>query len=210
MKKTLIIALALLVAGASFGPAKADKKKKKKDKEVAETVVEVAEPVVLTTGSDSLSYAAGMMMTNGLMDYLQRQLNVDTAYMADFVKGFNQAIKGNETPQELANRAGRQIADQVRNNMMVRMKGDFTDTPDSIIDPQFFRGFTDALIGDSTVMKVASAEVFFKEKQQYNQKVRQERQMKAGRDYLAANAQKEGVITTPSGFSGMTSMKDTR
>ena len=200
MKKTLIIALALLVAGASFGPAKADKKKKKKDKEVAETVVEVAEPVVLTTGSDSLSYAAGMMMTNGLMDYLQRQLNVDTAYMADFVKGFNQAIKGNETPQELANRAGRQIADQVRNNMMVRMKGDFTDTPDSIIDPQFFRGFTDALIGDSTVMKVASAEVFFKEKQQYNQKVRQERQIKAGRDYLAANAQKEGVITTPSGL----------
>ena len=200
MKKTLIIALALLVAGASFDTAKADKKKKKKEKEVAETIVEAAEPVVLTTSSDSLSYAAGMMMTNGLMDYLQRQLNVDTAYMADFVKGFNQAIKGNETPQELANRAGRQIADQVRNNMMIRMKGDFTDTPDSIIDPQFFRGFTDALIGDSSVMKVAAADEFFKEKQQYNQKVRQERQIKIGHDYLAANAQKEGVITTPSGL----------
>jgi len=87
MKKTFIIALALLVAGASFGTAEAakDKKKKKKQQEIEAPIVDVFDPVILRSGSDSLSYAAGMMLTNGLTEYLQRQLKVDTAYMADFV-----------------------------------------------------------------------------------------------------------------------------
>ena len=198
MKKSLILALALLVAGASFDTAEAAKKKKKK--EVTTPVVEVLEPVVLTTGSDSVSYAAGIIMTNGLVDYLQRQLQVDTAYMADFVKGFNEAVKGKETPQEHAQRAGRQIADQVRNSMLTRMKADFTDTPDTIIDMTLFRGFADALMGDTTVMKADGAEAFFKKKQSYNQGVRADRLSKAGRDFLKENGKKEGVITTPSGL----------
>lgn len=198
MKKSLILALALLVAGASFDTAEAAKKKKKK--EVKTPAVEVLEPVVLTTGSDSVSYAAGIIMTNGLVDYLQRQLQVDTAYMADFVKGFNEAVKGTETPQEHAQRAGRQIADQVRNSMLTRMKADFTDTPDTIIDMTLFRGFADALMGDTTVMKADGAEAFFKKKQSYNQGVRADRLSKAGRDFLKENGKKEGVITTPSGL----------
>ena len=198
MKKSLIIALALLVAGASFGTAEAAKKKKKK--EVQTPAVEVVEPVVLTTGSDSLSYAAGVIMTNGLIDYVQRQLQVDTAYMADFVKGFNDAVKGTETPQEHAQRAGRQIADQVRNNMLARMKSDFTDTPDSIIEMTLFRGFSDALSSDTTVMKADLAETFFQEKQRYNQDVKAKRLSQAGRDFLKENGKKDGVITTPSGL----------
>ena len=197
MKKTFIIALALLVAGASFGTAEAakDKKKKKKQQEIEAPIVDVFDPVILRSGSDSLSYAAGMMLTNGLTEYLQRQLKVDTAYMADFVKGFNEAVSGVETPQQIAIRAGHQIADQVKNSMLTRMKGDFTDTPDSIIEQTLYRGFADAIMGDTTLMKVAAADEFFKAKQQYNQNVRSERLIKVGRDFLAENAKKEGVIT---------------
>ena len=202
MKKTFIIALALLVAGASFGTAEAakDKKKKKKQQEIEAPIVDVFDSVILRSGSDSLSYAAGMMLTNGLTEYLQRQLKVDTAYMADFVKGFNEAVSGVETPQQIAIRAGHQIADQVKNSMLTRMKGDFTDTPDSIIEQTLYRGFADAIMGDTTLMKVAAADEFFKAKQQYNQNVRSERLIKVGRDFLAENAKKEGVITTPSGL----------
>ena len=42
----------------------------------------------INTKNDSLSYAAGMSMTEGLIPYLKQSFNVDTAYMADFVKGF--------------------------------------------------------------------------------------------------------------------------
>ncbi len=198
MKKSFIIALALLVAGASFANAETARKKKKKEQQKPAT--EVLAPVVLTTGSDSLSYAAGMMMTNGLFDFLEKQLGVDTAYMADFVRGFNEVVGSEPTPQQKALRAGYQIGQQVKEGMAVRVKQEFTNTPDSIIYPILFRGFADALTGDTTVMKSDAADEFFKAKQQYNQAVLKERLIKEGRDFLAQNAQQPGVITTPSGL----------
>ena len=197
MKKTLIIALALIVAGASFTTATAEKKKKK---EKQQPVVEVPVPVTLTSSSDTLSYAAGMMLTNGLVGYLQQQFKVDTAYMADFVRGFNETVLGGDTPAEVALRAGRQIGQQLKDGMIMRMKQEFTDTPDSIIETLVYRGFTDAILADTTVMDAAAADNTFKVKQQQNAEVRIERLAKPGRDFLAENKQKEGVITTPSGL----------
>ena len=165
MKKTLTIALALLVAGASFSTISAGKKKKKDTKAPA---VEAPVPVSLSTSSDTLSYAAGMMMTNGLIPFLQQQFKVDTAYMADFIRGFNETVLGSDAPAEVALRAGRQIGQQLKNEMVARMKQEFTDTPDSIIETLLFRGFTDALVSDTTVMDVANADNTFKAKQQYN------------------------------------------
>ena len=199
MKKAFVIALAALVAGASFCPVTADKKKKKKE-EQQPVVEEVKAPVVLTTSSDSLSYAAGMMMTGGLIDFLQQQLKVDTAYMADFLKGFNETVTPSTDPREVALRAGRQIGEQLKQGMLPRIKADFTNTPDSIINDLLFRGFADALLGDSTVMESNWAQHFFTDKQAYNNQVKVERLTKPGRDFLAANATKEGVITTPSGL----------
>ena len=200
MNKTLTIALALLVAGASFATAGNDGKKKKKKKGANVVVVEAPAPVVLANGSDSLSYTAGMMMTSGLADYLQQQLKVDTAYIPDFVSAFNEVVNGSDDPRQVARRAGYQIGQQVRTNMVARMKQDFSNTPDSIIEQTLYRGFADALLGDTTVMKPIVAEALFKDRQQYNQAVQKEMLSKPGRDFLAANAQKEGVITTPSGL----------
>ncbi len=197
MKKTFVIALAALVAGASFNATLADKKKKKAK---AQPTVEAPAPVVLASGSDSLSYVAGWSMTGGLLDFVKQQYHVDTAYMADFVRGFKEAVTATNDPREVALRAGRQIAGQVRNSMLVRIKQDFTNTPDSIIEEVLFRGFTDALTNDTTVMKPQQAEELMRQKQQYNQRAKTERLTKAGRDFLAENAKKEGVITTPSGL----------
>lgn len=197
MKKVITIALVLIVAGASFGNVEAAKKKKK---ETVKSMAVVKAPVVLGNGSDSLSYAAGMMMTNGLIDYLQSQMKLDTAYMADFVSGFNAAITGTETPAELANRAGKQIAEQVKTGMLPRIKQDFTDTPDSIIEKMLIRGFTDAVEKDTTVMKVDEADALFKTMQQANHDAKAQKMIKPGKDFLAENATKEGVITTPSGL----------
>lgn len=197
MKKICVVALAALVAGASFCPVEAGKKKKK---EQAKPVAEVKAPVVLATGSDTLSYAGGMALTVGLIDYLQQQLKVDTAYMADFVQGFNETVQATQDPRELARRAGRQIAEQVAQGMLPRMKQDFRDTPDKIIDSLLFRGFADAMLSDTVVFTAAEADDLFKDKQQYNQQVLIDRLSKPGRDFLMANATKEGVITTPSGL----------
>lgn len=196
MRKLLIIALAF-VAGASFSPTEA---KKKKDKKAPVQV----QPVQLASGSDSLSYAAGMSITNGLIPFLIQQQGVDTAYMADFIDGFKQVVAGGEDPRQKARLAGMEIAGQVMQRMLPGMKQEFTDTPDSIVATLLYRGFTDALTNDTTVMKQQAAEDLFKQKQETNKAAKEEKlygeNREAGRKFLAENKLKEGVISTPSGL----------
>lgn len=196
MKKSIIVALTLLV-GATFTTAEAAKKKKKEAKQPA---TEVLAPVQLLTSSDSLSYAAGMSITEGLIPYLQTNLGVDTAYMADFMAGFREAVAAAETPAQKARLAGMQIASQVREGMLPRIKADFDSTPDSIADALVLRGFGDALSQDTTVMHQQQASAFFHEKQESNRLAKIEAQKKPGQDFLAENSKQQGVITTPSGL----------
>lgn len=191
-----IVALALL-ASAAFNTAEA-RKKKKKD---AQPAVEVLQPVQLISSSDSLSYAAGIMITEGLVPYLQSQMGVDTAYMADFVAGFREAIAAGGDPRQAARQAGLQIASQVKSGMLPRMKNDFTDTPDSICEQLLFRGFADALTADTTVMQRTYAVELFNQKQTYNRQARENRLKEAGQRFLEENkANDPSVIVTPTGL----------
>ncbi len=200
MKKTIILALALIAGASLFTPATAQKKKAATKKA---TVVKEA-PVKLSNSSDSLSYAAGMSITNGLVPFLVQQQGVDTAYMADFVKGFQMVAKGGSDPKMKAYVAGMDIAKQVKERMMPDLNKEFQDAPDSIITDLFFRGFTDALQKDSNVFKQEVAEKFFRDKQIANKAAKDEKlygaNRDAGRKFLEENAKKEGVITLPSGL----------
>lgn len=195
MKKILTIALALVVS-ASFSTVSAAKKKK--DKKDAKTEV-IKAPVKLLSGSDTLSYTTGMAVTNGLISYMQSQLGVDTAYMADFIAGFEEAVKGLNDPRQKARIAGFSIADQVGGRMLSSLRQE-ADGPDSICDEMFFRGFTDALLGDTTVMTVNKAETLSREKIDANRQAKFAEQIAKGRAFLEENAKKEGVISLPSGL----------
>ena len=194
MKKSILLALALVVS-ASFTTATAGKKKDKKKEKT-----EVKAPVVLKNGSDSLSYSTGMAFTNGLIPYVQQQMGVDTAYMADFVKGFEEAINGLNDPKKKAYMVGIMIADQVNGRMLTGLKGDLQGAPDSIVDNLFFRGFTDVLMGDTTVMGQSKAEAMSKDMLEANRQAKTEQLTAQGKAFLAENAKKDGVITTPSGL----------
>ena len=195
MKKILTIALALVVS-ASFSTVSAAKKKK--DKKDAKTEV-VKAPVKLLSGSDTLSYTTGMAVTNGLISYMQSQLGVDTAYMADFIAGFEEAVKGLNDPRQKARIAGFSIADQVGGRMLSSLRQE-ADGPDSICEEMFFRGFTDALLGDTTVMTVNKAETLSREKIDANRQAKFAEQIAKGHAFLEENAKKEGVISLPSGL----------
>lgn len=198
MKKIIILALAV-VASASF--CTVDAKKKKKEEKAAEPVVL---PVVLNSGSDSVSYAAGMAVTNGLLPFLKQQHGLDSASIGLFLKAFEEVINAGETPEAKARIAGVEIANQVRGRMLPGISGEFTDSPDSIISDLFFRGFIDAMKQDTTHFKQAAAEEYFKQKQETDKKAKEEKLYGPNRDagikFLKENAQKEGVITTASGL----------
>ena len=198
MKRVIILALAL-VAGASLYPVSAAKKKDKK-----QPATPVVEPVQLTTSSDSVSYTAGMNATNGLLSYLIQQQGVDTAYMADFVRGFQEMVNSGADPKIKAYAAGLEIANQVRNRLLPDMVKEFTDSPDSIIANLYYRGFTDALQKDTTLFTQKTANAFFKEKERKDKVAKEEKlygpNRDAGESFLAENAKKEGVVTTRSGL----------
>ena len=197
MKKTIMLALAV-VASASFCTIDAKKKKK-----VVEEAV-VAVPVELKSSSDSVSYAAGMSITNGLMAYLKQQHGIDSAQMNIFIKAFEEVIKAGEAPEAKARVAGVEIASQVRGRMLPGISGEFTDTPDSIEADLFYRGFTDALKLDTTVFKQTTAETYFRQKQEADKKAKEEKlygpNRRAGEEFLKENAKKDSVITTASGL----------
>ena len=199
MKKVVLLALAI-VASASFCTVDA-KKKKKEEVKVEEPVVV---PVELKSGSDSVSYAAGMSVTNGLAAFLKQQHGIDSTTMAIFIKSFEEVINAGDSPEAKAKAAGVDIANQLRSRMLPGIANEFTDSPDSIISTLFYRGFIDALKQDTTHFKQPVAENYFKLKQEVDKKAKEEKLYGPNRDagikFLKENATKDGVITTASGL----------
>ena len=58
---------------------------------------------------DTLSYAMGMAQTQGLKEYLSDRLQIDTAYMDDFIKGLNDGANAGDDKKKAAYYAGIQI-----------------------------------------------------------------------------------------------------
>lgn len=199
MKKLILLTALALVAGAAFNESNAAKKSKK-----AVAVEPAVVAANLVSSSDSVSYAAGMALTNGLLPYLVQQQGVDTAYLADFIRGFREIVEKGNDPKLKAYAAGMDIANQVNNRMLPGMTKEFTDSPDSIIAPLLYRGFTDALLNDSTHFTQAKAEEYFKMKQEVDKAAKEEKlygpNRNAGIKFLEENAKKDSVISTPSGL----------
>ena len=178
MKKYLMTAL-VLVASASLFTASAAKKKN----------VKKVTPVVLATESDSLSYAAGVHATRGLIPFIQQSYKVDTAYMADFIRGYEEAIAKANTPQGTAYIVGMQIAQMVNQRILPGTREELKSAKDSIDAAMFSRGFVAALANDTTLFSVKKAGEF-----------KTQVLAGAGEKFLAANAKKPGVKVLPSGL----------
>ena len=192
--------LALLVAaGSVFNTASAQSKKK--GKQNTKCPVECKEgAVVLTSSSDTLSYAAGMSMTRGLSDYLANQFGVTPAQMPDFLRGLRQGIANRKDSAFAAYVAGLLISSQVDKTMLPNIASKFEGTSAPINPDMLYKGFVAALAKDSTVLKQATAEQIF-EKKEVELKAQKDAEMKAKNEaYLEENKKKEGVVTLADGL----------
>lgn len=159
----------------------------------------------LKTDVDSLSYSVGMAQTQGLKEYLVGRMDVDTAYMDEFIKGLNDGA-GKTSKKDAAYYAGIQIGQQISNQMIKGINKELfgADSTQTISKENFLAGFI-----AGTLQK--GGKMTMKEAQEYAQKAMESVKAKsmektygankeAGVKFLANNKSKPGVVTLPNGL----------
>ena len=114
----------------------------------------------LKTDIDSLSYTSGMVSTRGLKQYLAGRLGVDTAYMADFIQGFNDGASATGNKKKEAYYAGVQIGQQVSNQLYPGINHQLfgNDSTESLSLDNMRAGFVAGVTGDESVMTLMQAQ----------------------------------------------------
>ena len=159
----------------------------------------------LKTDIDSLSYSIGMAQTQGLKGYLTGRLDVETAYMAEFIKGLNEGA--NKTSRkDIAFMAGLQIGQQISNQMMKGINQELFagDSTKTISKDNFMAGFIAGTLEKGGVMTMEAAQEYTRTAMEtIKAKAMEEKyadNKAAGEKFLAENKTKEGVKTTESGL----------
>ena len=159
----------------------------------------------LKSDLDSLSYSIGMAQTQGLKGYLTGRLDVDTAYMADFIKGLNEGAN-KTSKKDIAYMAGLQIGQQISNQMMKGINQELFagDSTKTISKDNFLAGFIAGTLEKGGVMTMEAAQEYTRTAMEtIKAKAMEEKyadNKAAGEKFLAENKAKEGVKTTESGL----------
>lgn len=198
MKKTKIILMALvaLLCMGATAATKKQRKGKKAAKEVAERVD--------TVSVDTFSYLLGMANSNGLKAYLSQRMGIDTAYVEDFLKGFQQKALTEADKREKARLAGMEIREQVETQVWSNANRQIDDSVDVLNHEQFIKGFQNGIFPVDTTFSMDSAQAVVQKQMAYYHKVKMEKKYGAnrvaGEQFLKLNAKQDSVQTTASGL----------
>jgi len=195
MKKIVLFSLcALLALGTSAAS------KKKSGKKTAKAPVEVVDTVAI----DTFSYLFGKANTNGLTNYLVQRMGIDTAYLSEFVKGFQQTELTEADKKEKARLAGIEIRSQVENQVIAQANKQINDSVDMLNRALFIQGFQDGVTQSNMAISMDSIQIVVKKQMEYYHKVNMEKKYGAnriaGEEFLKKNAKADSIQTTASGL----------
>ena len=195
MKKLILFALCACISMGATAAKKA-KTSKKKSKEPVE--------VVDTLCVDTFSYHFGRANSNGLKNYLAQRMGIDTTYVAEFLKGFEQTTLTEADKREKARLAGIEIRQQVEEQVYPSASKGVNDSVEILNKALFVKGFRDGFSGENATISMDSTQALVKKQMEYYHKVNMEKKYGAnriaGEEFLKANAKKDSVKTTPSGL----------
>ena len=155
----------------------------------------------LKSETDSLSYMLGIANTDGLTTIVERQFGLDSLQTADFIQGFLEGINSNNKSYNAGRQIGQQIGTQGFEYMSKQILGN--DTTKSLSKDNFIAGFVEALQNKAAMSTQEAGEYVNKYIKALRSKALEEQfgeNKAAGEKFLAENAKKEGVKTTPSGL----------
>ena len=189
MKKIVLFAAAVAAIGFASCTAQAPKENLKSD-------------------VDSLSYMVGITQGNGLTEIATTRMGIDSAFVADFIKGIEAgAAEGLQATSKKAEAfaIGKQIGLQASGLMFSQISDQIfgNDSETSLDKNNFLAGFI-AMLNNKANVSAGDAQMFIQTQMKTIQEKALEAQYagnkKAGEDFLAENAKKEGVKTTESGL----------
>ena len=196
MKKLCFLLAVLCCMSASAAPKKNKNKKK---------VVAPVEKVDTVSISD-FSYAIGKANTMGLKQYLVQRMGIDSAYIADFVQGFDAGNMTENDRRMKARLAGLEIREQVENQIVPNISKQINDSVDLLKKDLFIAGFRAGISGENDIMPISmdSTQALVRKQMEYYHRVNMEQKYganrKAGEDFLKENGKKKDVVTTKSGL----------
>lgn len=208
MKKVIMLAL-LIAAGSAFNTASAQSKKKDKKNKATTECSEACKtaPIVLKSAADSLSYATGMTMSNGLDAYLEQQFGITKELMPDFIRGLKEGISKRKDANFAAHAVGIAVSRQIESRLLPNMVSQFEESKSPIDTEILYSGIVAAMSKDTTMMSRATAAKLFEAKEMaIKQQKEAEAKAKAAENkakneaFMAENKAKEGVVTLPSGL----------
>ena len=108
---------------------------------------------------DTLSYAVGIAQTQGLKEYLTQRMDVDTAYIDEFIKGLNEAANAGDNKKKAAYYAGIQIGQQISQQMIKGINYEIfgEDSTQTVSLKNFMAGFISGTTGKNALMTVDEA-----------------------------------------------------
>ena len=201
MKKVIMLAL-LIAAGSALNTASAQSKKKDKKNKATTECSEACKtaPIVLKSAADSLSYATGMTMSNGLDAYLEQQFGITKELMPDFIRGLKEGISKRKDANFAAYGVGIAVSRQIESRLLPNMVSHFEELKSPIDTEILYSGVVAAMSQDSPTMSPTTAAKFFKEQEIAIRQQREAENKAKNEAFMAENKAKEGVVTLPSGL----------
>ena len=158
----------------------------------------------LKSETDSLAYMIGVSNTQGLKDFAEQRMGIDSTTWADFVKGIEDGIH-KASKEGKAYIAGVQIGQQVSSDMYDGANKSIfgNEATETLSKDNFLAGFI-AAIKNGAIVTLEDAQKYAREHTEAIKAKALEAQYgenkAAGEKFLAENKTNEGVITTESGL----------
>lgn len=151
----------------------------------------------LNNDVDSLSYSMGITVTEGIDRYLE-QMGVDSAYIKEFLKGVEDASKGEDNKKKTAYNLGVSVGVQLSQMKKGYEEQIFAgDSTAKLNGKKFLAGFKDGVKGKFNVMTMEQAQMVRNLVGQRVQTAAMEKQWgpnkKAGEAFIAKKAKEAGV-----------------
>lgn len=158
----------------------------------------------LNDNVDSLTYYLGLGQTDGLKQYMTSQLQVDSTYMDEFIKGMIEGATAERGAKEENYMKGLEVGKQIKdmaNNLGKEVYGD--DSTKTVNVKNLLAGIIAGLKGNAPMNSDSAYNQFqelLKPIQEANIEKKYGEYKAQNQKFLADNKNKEGVVTLPSGL----------